>query len=264
MRPSRVATYRAWSASEHYQKREARALEAVQSALEGAARPVVAFSGGKDSAVLAHLALRVAPGLPLMHVVDPIDPFGILAFVRERAAAWGARLELAVPDLDAEAIWGRIAAIPGDVTERDPNSRKEGAAGAISGDDFFGPLERWHRAHGTDLVLLGLRAEESRGRALNAFTRGDLYTRLDGMTISQPISLWRTEDVWAYHMRHGLPWHPVYDCERGHPDPERIRLAFPIPAGGSARRGQAVWLRTHWPDFWRELVRRRPEMGAYA
>lgn len=256
MKASRVAGYRAHAKTRAYLRRVDKALLVIEEALKGRTKPVIAYSGGKDSGVIAHLARRIDARIPLVHHAAP-DPFGTREFCEWFADELQADLYLVESGLSAEERAAIVAGVEGDITER-----SLGASGPL-GRALFQAIREFDEEHGTDLVFLGLRAEESRARRLNRMRKGVVYDVRDGPRRCCPIVDWKTPDVFAYHVAEGLGWHPVYDCERNHPEPERIRLGSAIPQGGSARHGMGVWLRTHWPAYWRDLCARRPEVGLY-
>ncbi|HEX8660997.1 MAG TPA: sulfate adenylyltransferase subunit CysD, partial [Brevundimonas sp.] len=88
---------------------EAEAIHIFREVAAECARPVLLFSGGKDSAVLLHLARKAffpaPPPFPLLHV-DTTWKFREMYAFRDRAAA-EAGMELLVhrnPEAEAEGI----------------------------------------------------------------------------------------------------------------------------------------------------------------
>src|SRR5271155_5954008 len=86
-------------ATDHLDVLESHALFILREVVAECERPVLLFSGGKDSAVLLHLAVKAfAPALlpfPVLHV-DTGHNFGEgLAYRDRQAAAAGARLLIA-------------------------------------------------------------------------------------------------------------------------------------------------------------------------
>src|SRR5690606_13832135 len=79
---------------------------------------------------------------------------------------------------------------------------------ALSKAAFYSVVEEATAPH--DLVFLGLRAEESRGRAMNRATRGTLYRKANGQVVCQPLADWRGLDVYAYLFARGIDVLPVY------------------------------------------------------
>src|SRR5690606_23543275 len=84
--------------------------------------------------------------------------------------------------------------------------------------DFFG---LWYSGHGETATacLVGIRTDESLNRwraivrARKSRLEGKAWTAWKGGTLFNvyPIYDWRTEDVWTFHGRTGLPHNPLYD-----------------------------------------------------
>lgn len=82
--------------SPHLQRLEADAIYILREGVAEANNPVILFSGGKDSTVLAHLALRAfhpaSPPLPLLHIDSTWEFADVLAFRDAFADRFGFRL----------------------------------------------------------------------------------------------------------------------------------------------------------------------------
>jgi sulfate adenylyltransferase subunit 2 len=80
----------------HLDRLESEAMHILRDGVAEARNPVLLFSAGKDSTVLAHLALRAfhpaPPPLPLLHVDSTWEFRELLAFRDEFAAKHGFRL----------------------------------------------------------------------------------------------------------------------------------------------------------------------------
>lgn len=80
----------------HLDRLESEALEILRDGLAEAERPVMLFSGGKDSTVLAHLARKAffpaRPPLPLLHVDSAWEFREVLEFRSQFAARHGFEL----------------------------------------------------------------------------------------------------------------------------------------------------------------------------
>lgn len=194
--------------------------EAVHILREAAAsfeNPVILFSGGKDSAVVLHLAQKAfAPGpLPfaLLHVDTGHNFPEVIAFRDEAVAQSGARLIVASVQESIDA--GRIV-------ERSATETRI-AAQAITLLDVIA-------YHGIDACIGGARRDEEKSRAKerifshrDAFGQWDprnqrpepwgLYnTRLrpgENMRVF-PLSNWTESDIWRYIVRENLPLPSLY------------------------------------------------------
>lgn len=165
----------------------------------------VGVSWGKDSVVVAHLAIQVDPGIPLRRMV------------RDRPVP--GRPENPDCDRVEEAFLDRfphvdyeVYPVRADVLDRLAVMDRELGGRHIS----------------------GVRAEESTERRISAAVHGDATARA-----CRPILRWSTADVFAYLYRHELPVHPAYAMTGGGAwSRERIRVH---ELGGDHGRGAGRW-----------------------
>lgn len=211
----------------------------------------VAWSAGKDSTALAHLAHSVAPGIPVVHYESGLDYPETGPYMAEVASMFGWRYEpIRTGDALAEMIRG--------------GTWDHEADGGYDQAAFWdvlvaGPHAEARRRFG-DGMLIGLRAEESGKRArLLRWHHGELH-RPDGTHSIAPIGMWITADVWAYHHTHRIPEHPVYTrlVELGAPA-SALRLDVAV-GSNAAQYGRLMWLRRGWPELWREYQRLLPRL----
>src|SRR6476469_2682601 len=201
----------------HLDRLEAESIFILRETLAEAAKPVMLYSMGKDSAVMLHLASKAfAPGplpFPLLHV----------------DTTWKFRAMYAERD--------RVAAEPGVklIVHRNPDAAERG----INPFDH-GPLhtDMWKTeglkqaldAHGFDAAFGGARRDEEKSRAKErVFSFRDKNHRWDpkrqrpelwslynvrknkgeSMRVF-PLSNWTELDVWQYILREGIDVVPLY------------------------------------------------------
>lgn len=160
-----------------------RAREVVRRTLEQHAPAYVAYSGGKDSTVLLHLARTVAPTIearillwPESHLLGNFDE------VVDRWRALGATIH-AVRQTRAS------------FRERSPDKWRY--------LDAIGPIRS---------VLIGLRARESSIRRMSLRRFGVAHRRSDGIVRVCPLAGWSTMDVAAVIAAHDLPLIDAYEA----------------------------------------------------
>jgi len=202
----------------HLQRLEAESIHILRELVAEAARPVLLYSIGKDSAVLLHLARKAfhpaPPPFPLLHV-DTTWKFRDMYALRDRMAAEsGMRL---IVHQNPEGL------------ERGINPFDHGSA--IHTDIWKTQgLKQALDLHGFDAAIGGARRDEEASRAKErVFSfRGpghrwdprrqrpelwNLYnarTR-DGETMRVfPLSNWTEADVWDYIARQSIPVVPLY------------------------------------------------------
>lgn len=206
----------------------------------------IALSGGKDSVALAHLVNRIRP-TPSVSWMDDLEWPETEQLVRGLASRW----ELKVVRRDG--LWEQLVAIG--LSPFDHN---------YFYDRRLVPKSRRDCVRDYDAVFLGLRADESAGRRVNAAVRGDAYSAGRQVHLC-PLQRWTSRDIFAYLVAHGLPIHPVYQKRSAVFEPERsIRVSWWIPSPGVSRHGYCAWLRQHYRDRWRQLIMAFPEGRAYA
>ena len=186
----------------------------------------LAFSGGKDSQVLYHLAVEAGVRFEAHYAVTTVDPPELLRFLRSQ-----------YPDV----VWDRPErgmyrlivdnGIP-------PTRRIRYCCRALKEDKGIGRT-----------VVTGIRAEESRARAGRAEVE---QCRAYSKRYVHPILGWTEQDVWAYHRSRGLEHCQLYDEGR-----RRIGCVM-CPMANSQRRADEK----RWPTI--AAMYRRACDAAYA
>lgn len=229
MTPLFLAAMAARASDRGYRGRLAR-LRADLAALDPA-QCYVSFSAGKDSAVLAHAAHAVHPGLPIW-MIDPGCP---THWLESERAAWLAY---------AERRGWPLTLFPWDKWGEDRGGGSAAQYRARIHARMFAAIEERATLEGRTVRLLGMRAEESRQRKLLVATRGTDYQVKDGARVVLPLARWTTDDVWTYIVSTGMPWLRIYDA--GGPAARNGLIGR-----NGERYGRAEYLREHFPDAWR-------------
>lgn len=202
----------------HLQLLEAESIHIVREVMAEAARPVMLYSGGKDSAVMLHLARKAAypasPPFPLLHV-DTGWKFRDMYAHRDRAAA-EAGMQL--------------------IVHQNPEAQAQGINPFTHGSEVHTSLWKTEglrqalEMHGFDAALGGARRDEEASRAKERIfsfrsashawdpknQRPELW-RLYNARISRgesvrvfPLSNWTELDVWEYIEAEGIDVVPLY------------------------------------------------------
>lgn len=232
----------------------------VERALQVSKNTSVSWSGGKDSTALAHLVVVTcgAKSVELMSEKDDLDFPGEDAYVRDLAATWGARLRIVRPDV-SPLQWIREHA-----HEMHAGDEIHARSAGLSRACFYRVVGTADRAY--DVVMLGLRAEESGQRRHLRKARGRLYALRgrNGQTRALPIADWQGIDVYAYLQAHDVPLLDVYRCVGllHRDDPSRLRKSWWLPGAGTAR-GQVAWLRRYYPSLYLQFRTLFPDASMY-
>lgn len=246
----------------HLQRLESEAIGILRDGVAEARKPVLLFSGGKDSTVLAHLARRAfypsTPPLPLLHVDSTWEFAEVLRFRDRFAAAHGFEL---IVHANAE---GRAEGL-------NPFEHGEVYTSQMRTEALKQALDRG----GHDVVFGGARRDEEASRAKErvASVRGrnhtwdprqqrpelwDLYNwRLakEQSIRAYPLSNWTEHDLWTYILVREIELCPLYfAAERPVVEREGILIAVDDPERmpwqpGERPRTERVRFRTLgcWP-----------------
>lgn len=230
-----------------------RAVESMERTHPGA---YLSWSAGKDSTALAALlaSMGLAEGRLAMSLKDDLDFPREEAYLRALSRRWGFDLRLITPETSI-IPWLLERRI--NVT-RDLHTR----ASEYAKEVFWRPLEAWEHEHGARGAYIGLRAQESNGRAANARYRGFKYTKRDGATTCQPLAFWQAEDVFAFLFEQGVEPFEVYRCCRLKKSPAWIRLDGMLP-GIYHTEGSNLWFKTHYPYLHNKLCDLFPELNNF-
>lgn len=217
---------------------------------------VVSTSWGKDSLVLVDLCRTVmGRDIDLLHMASPHrlpgDDLVIQSLTDGSRYHVRAGLELA-----DYLTWIRDVGLPHERTA----SEQQRAVHHLKKD----PATAWCIAHGFELQLLGMRAEENpRTRGKLFRHRGPRYRLASGIEVFCPLAWWSAVDVWAYIAEHELPYnHRIYDSETHGYTRETIRNAGWLSTD-SAQHGRIAWLRQHFPREFYALNEQFPSIRAY-
>jgi sulfate adenylyltransferase subunit 2 len=217
-------------------------------------RPVLLFSGGKDSIVMAHLAMKAfwPCRLPfaLMHVDTGHNFAEVIEYRDRKVAEWGVKLIVASVQDAIDA--GRITETPGQT--RNPLQTIP-LLDAITSNKF-------------DAVMGGARRDEEKARAKERVfsvrddfgqwdprnQRPELWDLYNGRHRTGehvrvfPLSNWTELDIWAYIEREGIEVPSIYYAhQREVVDRDGMLLAiteFTPPREGETVRVETVRYRT--------------------
>jgi sulfate adenylyltransferase subunit 2 len=203
--------------ADHLDLLESHAIFILREVVAECERPVLLFSGGKDSAVLLHLAVKAfapqALPFPVMHVDTGQNFPEVLAFRDATVARLGARLIVASVQSSIDA--GRVV---------DPGPM--GSRNRLQSVTLLDAITE----HGFDAAFGGARRDEDKARAKERILsfrdgfgqwdpraqRPELWQLYQGRVNpgehlrAFPLSDWTELDVWQYIERDGVDLPEIY------------------------------------------------------
>lgn len=232
----------------HLSRLEAEAIHILREAVAEARNPVMLFSAGKDSTVMAYLALRAfypgTPPFPLLHIDSTWEFASLLAFRDAFARDHGFDLIVRANEE------GRAAGV-------NPFDHGEHYTSAMRTEPLKAALDEG----GYDVIFGGARRDEEKSRAKERVfsvrgaghswdpkqQRPELWhlfnTRLSaGQSVRVfPLSNWTEADIWSYALLHRIPLAPLYFAEvRVVVERERAWLVVDDPARMRFRTGETM------------------------
>ena len=249
MSPIERAGHIAHSRSLAYQRRVIGSLDIIKMMLSVSDRPYVAFSIGKDSAVLLHLVTSLCPIISVRTLTA--GETRILHSNWDDVLAWWLRerplmdyqeicIDRVFSDHWQAASWADQRAV----------SRKDLRNEMPASGDFDG-------------VFLGLTDEESNKRRMankKGLIRQYSVNRTDncaGMLCCCPLAYWTIADIAAYVVAHEIPMLSEY--KNGFESRTTARITQ-----HTLRFGGLQTLRLRDPDNFNKIISRFPELGEYS
>ncbi len=220
----------------------------IERALSMSDNFYIAWSSGKDSTVASHLAWSINPDIPGVYFdADCAFPesYEYLDLIAQQHKIIKWKTE---PMLDTfERLGG-------------PNA--PGIERATMESTVYQPIKALLEEHHFDGVILGLRSEESEGRAKTAKYHGTVYQyKRDDVVRCLPVAHFSYRDIWAYIVSRNLRYNRVYDKMWGL-DPENQRVSY--WAGETKRTyGRFVFLKQFYPELFNQFAKRFPEVREY-
>ncbi len=226
----------------------------------------VAWSGGKDSTVLLHLARQLEPRIPVVWNNTGVEFPETWPFIKRMTEEWELDLHIARPEPGQDFWWcvekygwpllGKDIrrSTNHHITRRLTNRKRKAADVARISSyccDYLKvkPSLILTRALRVQVDILGNMVAESRQRWWAWVDRGALYYgKKRRRWVVWPLWCWSDEDIWQYHEEYGLPHCRLYDMGHKRNGCWPCGMDIGIPENHLSR------LRLSHPKLWRFVM----------
>lgn len=259
MKSSERLVYELHSQTREFLHRIQSGLKIISDGLNAMQRPYASVSFGKDSVVMAHLLLSVAPALPMLYVNCgewdewPDTPRVKMEFV--------SRFPCRLIELNGPSITSAYFQA-GEMYMQDEECTQSAHKAQHDYSSSLGKiLDEEAKARNFDGAFMGLRKEESNNRARLFAMHGPLYySSTRDLWACHPLAWWTGRDVWTYIVKHDLPYNELYDLDQRGREKARNGAMF---GTRSARYGRLVFLKQMYPGWFNRFATEFPEVRCY-
>ena len=186
------------------------AEECIKKALTEFDHPVVAWSGGKCSTVVLHLALQQDPDVQVVFNDTYVEFRETYAFIDRMHDEWGLNLQVLRPRV---TFWECVEKYGFPMLRGKYSRGPHGKDGKPMCCQLL--KEEPILTAGIRECITGIRVAESRVRMFGVAKWGQYYyAKTLGRWQFHPIAFWTNREVWRYHEEHGIPHNEIYD--KGH------------------------------------------------
>lgn len=278
--------WRAHSTTIAFRRRVQTAIQLAQSAASKPGKLFCSLSGGKDSAAMAGILdeAGLTGHVPAIYAHSALNFDDTLSAVEAIADRLNLELHVIEPTSIEQQIDDACALYRTTKPQGGVNGFNEfDLLEALPKDrDVLDCLKFVHRACAAGNMLVaytyehdfagsfvGLRADESKGRAAHARFHGyDHASAIDGKRTVCPLLGWTGQDVFAYLIVRGIPIHPYYRKAYetgllGDADPATLRVDMTLMPPYPAAHGALAILARVYPETFRKLAGIRPELRRY-
>lgn len=210
----------------------------IADALMRSQQPYIAFSGGKDSLVTAHLVQGFRPSVPLLWSDAELEANETVDYMTMMREVAGDRLIIKFGQTSHAWFTPWV----------DAPYWREPLPGTVHADR---ETPEWMASQGYDCVFTGTRAGENRRREGWLLNAGPVYYTRKGVGLTcSPLAWWTEDDVWAAIAHFGLPYNAAYDKMEAAYVPRRRQRVGPLSLTPRSLMAEV------WPDQLARLEQR--------
>lgn len=244
--------YTRHSQTDGYKRKVEKTVEILNEFFDLKIKSYGSISGGKDSTCIMDLLYKLDNNFQFVTEKDDMDFPEEIPYINSFIPK-GYKIDIITPPIK---LW--------DVINEYNFCEDIHSKGTNFSDQFFyGLLKKYQKDNEYKAVVLGLRAEESKGRLMNFKKNGHIYyNKTWHQIVCQPIAHWLAKDVFAYLFSENLPILPVYFMSKFVESPENIRKSWILPSA-QTNEGQAIWLKYYYPELFQKLCKKMPKLRSY-
>lgn len=215
--------------------KERRTIELLKMALQRVQRPVLSCSFGIDSIVQLYLTRKALAELGRdpsdVDIIwnDTVNEFPeVRQFAKFLTTEWNLRLTTTKPKRSLKKIIDDNGGITSDYFTARKGARQHGTplSEKCCGTLKHEPMKRALKEHTWDLIIVGLRADESSQRKIAGLRDGEFFYSIQEWKalVVRPILWWNEEDIWNYVEQEKIPYSDIYkkNMIKSYPDPKTL------------------------------------------
>lgn len=210
----------------------------------------VSLSGGKDSIVLRHLVLHTVPESEVAFFDSGAElkqTYAVMSHYKPHFIY----PERSLPEmLRAGGFWGSVATEPGIKID-------------FNAELIDKPAAKFCQQFDINVQAIGLRADESVGRRINAKVKGELYKIQSGIFHLCPLVFWNVADIWAYVASRELVYNEAYDIMQGLGIPRDHQRVSTYFGSSAAQFGRYAYLKKIDPELFNRFASEFPRIRSY-
>jgi len=176
--------------------------------------PAIAFSGGKGSLAILHMAWLINPSIDVIFNNTGVEHPKTIAYIRMLTKEWSLNITETKP---IKTFWQCVdeygfPQIRAGKDSKSSATKRNTRTPACCRLLKERPALIAYKSLGIDTIFTGIQASESRVRFLSACERGQyFFSKKWKLFKCNPIIFWTDRELWQYIHKNNLPYNPLYD-----------------------------------------------------